>query len=124
MTDVAHFVSPLGVRYFVGFLTRPDITARTRESEPGPCRAGSCRRENESPRFDSDAFSALTVIGRVDRPDDDTGSLWHCDSPFAELRVPLSLSLSRCSLRERADEVHRDALWRGAPPRPLAHSEF
>jgi len=74
-------------------ICRANITAPIRESE-----RGLVRRENESPRFDSDAFSALTVIGRVGRPDDDTGSLWHCDSPFAEQRArfypPLSLSLS------------------------------
>jgi len=101
-------------------ICRANITALIGESE-----RGLVRRENESPRFDSDAFSALTVIGRVGRPDDDTGSLWHCDSPFAEQRARfcLSLSLSHTWNSEfrssparirlaRARESHMRDIWR------------
>lgn len=58
------------------------------------------RRENESPRFDSDAFSALTVIAGTGRPNDDTGSLWHCDFPFSGRHAILPLSLTRPSRRD------------------------
>ncbi|KYN34737.1 hypothetical protein ALC56_11226 [Trachymyrmex septentrionalis] len=69
------------------------------------------RHENESARFDSDAFNALTVIARVGGPDGDTGSLWHCESPFGGrhathlLPAPLSFHSLRLSLFVRT--THR-----------------
>lgn len=71
------------------------------------------RRENESFRFDSDAFSALTVIAHAGRPNDDTGSLWHCDLPFRHAILPLSLP---------HPPTRRDASR--ATPRRIRNSEF